>query len=279
MEKITIDGIPVYTSDKLKEQLKDFINKIGSPKSKQILIQLIDDGVIIPIINEQSILRKLIMWIRKQNNRLDRLFGFARGGKCYVIFSTRHTNKDVVNTALHEAIHIAHRQFPEKFSKLNMSIYLDFYSYFYKELFKAENYNVKEFTQFVEKLTTNWFYGDLLYTSFKDYTTLSDDQIEKLFNDILYVFKKNFDYKKMKFKIKMLLNTSYRKLFNNIDNKVGVYQEIYNPAEIICVLSTINPEHPNVIKSLKMIAPGKKPIITKLTKKIYKGKYFNKKMI
>jgi hypothetical protein len=279
MEKIIIEGIPVYTSDKLKEQLKDFINKMGSPKSKQILIQLIDDGVIIPIINEPNILRKLIMWIRKQDNYLDRLYGFARGGKCYVIFAPNHSNKVLVDATLHEVIHVAHHQFPKKFNQLNMSIYLNFYSYFYKELFKADNYNVKEFIQFVEKLTTDRFYVDLLYMSIKDYTKLSDDEIENTFKDIIYTFKiRNFDRSKITFKIKMLLNASYRKLFNNIDYRAGVYQEIRNPGEIICVLSTINPEHPNVIKSLKMIESDKEPLITKVTKKIYKGKYLKNRL-
>lgn len=276
MEKIKVwnNTIPVYTSDELKEKLKDFIDKRGYPKSKKILIQLIDDGIIIPIINEQSILRKLIMLIRRQHNNLDYLYGFQENGKCYVIFSKYHTTKELVETTLHESIHISHRQFPEIFSKLNMPIYLDFYSYFYKELFKADKYKEKDFNLFVEKLTTNWFYGDLLYNSFKDYTKLSDYQIKEVFEKIHFIFEmSNFNADKVPFQITMLLNATYRKLFTGIDHYSGVFQEIYNPAEIICVLSTINPEHPNVIKSLKMISPMKKPVIHKLTKK-YISKMF-----
>jgi len=273
MEKIIIDGIAMYTSDELKEKLKDFINKSGSTRSKGILIQLIDDGVIIPIINEQNILRKLLMKIRKQRP-IDYLFGFAANGKCYVIFLPHHTTQDLVDTALHESLHVAHRQFPEKFTQLNMSIYLDFYSYFYKELFKADNYNPKYFSIFIENLAyKGWFQGDLLYSAFKDYTKLSINQIQEAFGQVLYVYRKDFNYSNFSFHIKMLLNAAYREVFNNIDHQVGVYQEIYNPAEIICVLSTIHPEHPNVIKSLKLIVPDRKPATDSLPKKLMKGKF------
>ena len=55
-----------------------------------------------------------------------------------------------------------------------------------------------------------------------------------------------------------------------MDYQAGVIQELWSSSEIIAILSTINPNHSNVIKSLKLIKPGKKPVIKDLARKIVK---------
>ena len=67
-----------------------------------------------------------------------------------------------------------------------------------------------------------------------------------------------------------MIRKTYRQLFKGMDYQAGVAQEIWNPSEIIAILSTIKPNHPNVIKSLKLIKPGKKPVIKDLARKIVK---------
>jgi hypothetical protein len=130
-----------------------------------------------------------------------------------------------------------------------MPIYLDFYSYFYKELFKADKYKKKDFNLFVEKLTTNLFYGDILYASFKDYTKLSDHQIEEIFEKIHLIFEMtNFDSNKVPFQITMLLNETYR-------NKPIVIQtpngEFHKP-----IIKQLLDEPHNIMKGWEHIEAG-----------------------
>jgi hypothetical protein len=259
MEKIILKGVPVYTSDELKEQLKNMIDKKGSPASKELLIKLIDNQVIIPIINEPSKLKQIILKIRRKHPFLQH--GFALNGKAYVIFSKGHSSKDIIDTALHEVLHISHRQNIKKFTLINKNVYNEFYSHFYKKLFNTKNYNQKSFDNFLNGLYNGNYNTQLIYDAFQDY--IKEEKIEEMLNLIFKIWdaSDNDTYHKLPANIVFwTLRKTYRDLFKTVDYQTGVGQELWNPAEIICVLSTINPEHPNVIKSLKIIKPGKQPL-------------------
>jgi hypothetical protein len=272
MEKIILRGVPVYTSDKLRDELKTMIDKEGNNLSKELLIQLVDNQVIIPVINEPNVLKQFIMKIRKQDPYLQ--YGFALNGKAYVILNKGISPKDIIDTALHEVLHIAHRQETNKFTVINKNIYHEFYYYFYKKLFNAKEYDSNLFDKFLNDLYGGMFNSQSLYDAFKDHSKLSKNKIEEIMNLIFKIWdaSDNGTYDKLPANIVFwTLRKTYRSLFKTIDYQTGVGQELWNPAEIICVLSTINPEHVNVIKSLKLITPGKKAIL----KKIISNKHFN----
>jgi len=271
MEKIILKGIPVYTSDELKEKLKSLIQKIGMPTSKALLIKLVDDGVLVPVINESAKIKQLLMKIKKQHPLIN-LGGTTQDGVGYVIFGPKSTNKRAVRSALHEMIHVSHQQFPNKFHFLNMPLYVKFYSYYYKQLFEAKSYDQELFTKFIKKLIkdseSTYIYWDLylklLKSAFVKHTSLSKQQfqdrvilIAKSIENIL-----NSQYGIDNYNLAaVLLRKTYRYLFKGMASDTGVGQELWVPGEIIAVLSTINPDHPNVIKSLELIKPGKKPVI------------------
>jgi len=264
MEKITLYGVTVYTNDELKKKLKVMISQKGHSSSKEILFKLIDDGLLIPVITEPNKIKQLLIKIRRKTHVFN-ILGTTQTGKCFVILSSSFKSKDIVDTALHETCHLAHRQFPKKFNEINNSIYIRFYSYFYKELFEAKSYDIKIFASFLNKVNNNIFEGELLFKAFKDHTMLSENRIEYRINMLYDILDAISDGKLnlvsgRSFAI-MLLRKTYRKLFKDMDYHTGVGQELWNPPEIICVLSTINPDHPNVIKSLELIKPGKKPVI------------------
>jgi hypothetical protein len=221
------------------------------------------------------------MKIRRQQPLLD-IRGTMSNGVCYVIFHDKIPQKWIVNTSLHEVIHLAAFQSPQKFWSINISLYTKYYAHFYKLLFESRLYDKERFKKFVEKLLNDEFQSDYIYPetyfkllgdAFKDYTVLPEhafhSRLKLLWRSIVETVEisdKIYHYNL----VYALLRKTYRDLFKGMDYTAGVGQELYNSSEIICILSTINPEHPNVIKSLKLIVPGKKPVITKLIKKIAK---------
>lgn len=281
MEKIILKGVPVYTSDELKEKLKKMIKKIVGGETRTILILLIDNNMLVPIINESNKLKQLIMKIRRQQPLLN-IQGVMDNGVCYVIFHDNIPDKWIVNTSLHEIIHLASFQSPQKFGTINMSLYMKYYAHFFKLLFESKSYDKEILRKFVEKLVNEEFEGGYLYPetyynllgdAFKDYTVLPKESFKsrrillwRCVVETLEISDKMYHYNL----VYTLLRKTYRDLFKGMDYTAGVGQELYFPSEIISILSTINSEHPNVIKSLELIVPGKKPVVKNLIKKIFK---------
>jgi len=279
MEKLIVKGVPVYTSDEMKEQLKELIKKYGKPVSKKLMIQLVDDGMLIPITNEASKIKQLIMKIRRQQPLIG-INGITENGIAYVIFSDKMSHKMIVKTSLHEIIHVAHMQSPNKFHKINLPLYIKFYSYYYKELFEAKSYDKELFNKFIKKLIKDSYggythystYYVILESAFIKHTTLPKQQLQNRVDLIVDLIHKmsNSDYTPHYNIAAALLRKTYRHLFKGMDYTTGVGQELWSPGEIIAVLSTINSDHPNVIKSLKLIQPGKKPELKNVIKRLIK---------
>ena len=276
MEKLILYGVPVYTSNEMKEQLKVIIQKHGSPSSKKLVFKFINDGNLTPIINEPNKLKQLMMKVRRINPIHSH--GFAGNGGAYVLFDPNLTSKIISNTALHELVHLSHIQFPKEFHSLNMPLYVKFYTYFYKHLFEANGYDKKSFIKFLKAITqptefTHWdVFEKTLYNAFKDYTSLPHIKFKNKIELIQSLIDNNWYAKADYYNVAIAtLRSTYRHLFKGMDYTSGMGQELWKPGEIIAILSTINPDHPNVIKSLKLIKPNKDTKIQVLNKKIIKG--------
>ena len=276
MEKIILSGIPVYTSEKLRDQFKKMIDKKGDPTSKKLLIELVDTKILIPVINEPNKLKQLIMKIRKIKPIF--VLGNTWKGKAYVIFHPNQSPQTTIDTALHEVMHVSHRQNPKQFNSINMNIYVQFYSFYIKELFKTDIIDKNIFIEFIKRLTDIKYvyystYDTLLPDMVRDHSRLKHKQIkeraESLASSVFNYLDKNIFKLDNRF-VGIPMRKTYRYLFKTVDYQSDLGQELYNPAEIICILSTIKPDHPNIIKSLKLIKPGKKPIIKNINKKIIK---------
>ena len=279
MEKIKLYGVDVYTSEELQEKFKNFINKHGPPVAKDLLINLVDEKVLIPIINEPSKLKQLIMKIRRRKPMMVLGTAVPKTGVAYVIYHKSFSPQHIVDVAFHEVIHIAYIQFPKEFNAINMPLYIRFYSYYYKEYFEANGYDKKMFAKFLGEIvgrstiTYNRTFRGLLGSAFKDYTRLPEEKFSHRIELLIAVMDQyqsdltQLDYYNLAL---ALLRKTYRHLFKGMDYTSGPVQEIWSPSEIIAILSTIKPNHPNVIKSLKLIKPGKKPVIKDLARKIVK---------
>ena len=261
MEKIILLGVPVYTSNELKDQLKKTIIKTGSGISKEIMINFVDKNILVPVINEPSKIKQLIMILRRKKP-IQFILGVTSESskKCYIIFSENINSKRILETSLHEIIHLSSSLHPSKFSDINMSIYKKFYSYYYKELFETKTYDEQLFNKFLKNLVYNieWN-GDILFSAFKNYTKLDMSRIEKRMKVISIILEEILKSEEFDWPVSdddfvlFLLRKTYRKLFGNMDYISAVGQELIYPDEIISILSTINPEHPNVIKSLNLL--------------------------
>lgn len=279
MEKIILRGVSVYTSDELKEKLKTIIKRHGLPESKILLLEMVDSNMLVPIINEPSKLKQLIMKIRRQKPLLN-IYGLAHQGKAYIILSHdfKVSEKKLMFTALHETTHVAMQLSPAEFNKINRSLYIAFYGHYYKLFFEAKNFDQKLFIKFIDRILKTEIeysmyastYSNLLKSAFAEYTNLTksafNDRIEYLLNIAFMIW--DGDSQKHYELALALLRRTYRDLFKGMDYTAGIGQELYFPSEIIAILSTINADHPNVIKSLKLVKPGKQVTLKKLTKKL-----------
>lgn len=266
MEKIILKGISVYTSDELKEKLKKFISKQGSSSSIDILIKLVDNETLVPVINEPSVLKQLIMKIRRQKP-LTNILGAATKGVGYVVFHDSlpglKLSSYVVKTSLHEMMHVAFQKFPEKFSKINFNIYEKFYSYLYKDFFETKTYDKELFEKFLTRFIkdsiegiTYWeTYSKLLRLAFINHTSLPKDSINQRIELLMNTVEDLLDNNPVnRYNLLIaLIRKTYRSLFTTFDYLASAGQELYVPSEIISILSTINPDHNNVIKSLKLL--------------------------
>jgi hypothetical protein len=157
-----------------------------------------------------------------------------------------------------------------------MDIFVNFYSYYFKLLFKAEGYNKQIFSTIIKKLTDpDYFdlsvYDELLPEAFKGYSKVSENQIKVICESLINSSINWWENDIFKFDNRFVgipMRKTYRIMFKGVDYQSGVGQELWNPAEIVCVLSTINPNHPNIVKSLKLITPGKKLAIKNIKKLI-----------
>jgi hypothetical protein len=260
-EKIEIYEIPFYTDDVLKEKFRLLLKQKGGPMTKELLVSFVDSNHLVPIINNKpGIIRRFIMKLRNEKPDTP-FFGIAMRGIAYVIFDRQITkDTEIVETALHELVHVSAMRNQKAFIRINDSFYERFYSYYYKELFEAKGYDKKYLTDFINQLNTkrwsNDTYDRILYSAFRDYSELPEESFESrifLVKRIINTFLRNSSRYPYYNHALALIRKTYRKLFKNMDYTAGVGQELFAPDEIIAILSTINPSHPNVVKSLKLL--------------------------
>lgn len=262
MKKIIKHGVPLYTSDELNDKLKEFISKSRvSEKIKELLYKFIEQGILTAVINEQSKLKRLIMKLKRIRPMIYQ-YGFADDYGTYILFNPGTSPREIVDTALHELIHFTFRQSPKKFTSINMKLCSQFYTILYTELFKTKKYDQKKFSLFLfDFFMKDTYNNNLLIEAFKDYSPLSEKEIDNLMNMIFKVWdynEKNEAYKVPENNIvKLALEKAYMTLFKGMDQESIVGQELYKEHEIIAILSTINPNHPNVIKTLEITKPEK----------------------
>jgi hypothetical protein len=183
-----------------------------------------------------------------------------------------------MDLTLHEAVHYAYIQSPSNFISSNKKLLEEFYLTFFKLYFDTENYDKNAFKIVLDKIfnpSTVYYntYYELIPNAFRSYSNIKNDKIlkERVVNLWKYVY--NAIEASEVFEnttIQKYMRATYKIMFNAVDYGSIHGQELYLPDEIISILSTITPNHPNVIKSLKLIVPGKSTMIKNRLKRIIK---------
>jgi hypothetical protein len=258
---VTVVGLRFETNKKLKDRFKVLLNQKGGPMTKELLINFVDNNILVPIISSPGIIKKFIMAIRGEKPQSP-FYGvtISREERAYVVFDPVFKEKDIVDTALHEVVHVSYIKYTKEFTRINNALYMQFYSYYFKEYFEASSYNKTDLEAFLNDLNSlkwNWrTYDRYLYNAFHSYSELPEEQFDSrlaLLKSIVYTYL----YRTSRFPhyniALALIRKTYRHLFKNMDYTAGVGQELFAPNEIVAILSTISSSHQNVIKSLKLL--------------------------
>lgn len=261
MKKLTVRGITVYTSDDLKNQLKEIIEKQSPNYLTKIYTNLVDKDKLVPIEIEKHLIQKLLNKIRR--HKLSNIVGTLENKTMYVILHKFLSEKELMSIIVHESIHYVELINFSKFHSINFNIYQKFYEAVYINYLESDTYDKQQFTKFITKLVlqrkssiikeSNY---EFLFLAFKNNTRLDEKTLEKKMYSLWDYINKTIDNKYINHKYPLISNAirkAYIELVNKFDYKIMVGQEIYNPGEIICILSELNIKHPNVVKTLSLL--------------------------
>jgi hypothetical protein len=261
MEKVTVYGFTAYTSQELRDRLKSIISRYGG-ELKNILFNLVDNKLVVPIILHKNVLQQFLNKIRK--NKLYQILGTFDGDTMYIITPEKVLLKKVYYTVVHECIHYVSRKYVQQFFNINKRTIFLFYETFFKLYLQSDRYDKFLFSKFIARLLIHHNTKiisvstyNLIELAFEKYTKLkTKDFYEKM--EILtdFIFDQLNDkniYIDSYREIYLTLEKTYKILFKKTDPDTGLGQELYSPSEIIAVLSTINQNHPDILKTLELL--------------------------
>ena len=261
MEKYKIYGFNVYSNDKIQTELLNIIELNSSSIVKDLLIKLIKTKKLVPVILDKNILHKLLRKIRR--HKFTDILGTATKDRIYIFWNKNISSKHIIETIIHECMHFAAVTNYNLFFKINEKIFYEFYTNFYKEYLDSKLFDKEKLIKFIILLgkQDKGYYIDGNYyrnieKGFEKYTRLNRKEFETRITEMLKYIDGIFDGKRINAKyieIAFLIKKIYKQLFNGIDDRTYVGQEMYAPSEIISMLSTININHPNITKTLQII--------------------------
>lgn len=264
IKKYKVRGITVYSTPKLNEDLKEIVMSSKFPSQyRSIFLKLIENEKLVAVTTTKNLLQKLLKKITRHRFDYD-VLGTTTSKRMYIFADEfkNVTTSHVINTIIHESIHFAFFQNYSQAFKINLKLFFDFYADFYKEYLQSSKFDNKLFNTFLSKLGVQdktAQYRDSNYKflddSFRPYSQLNEQEFDKRMIDLMnYIFKYDSTRNGKFPKIAALIKRTYRKNFGGFDNNSYVGLEMYYPSEIISVLSSINLNHPNVAKTLKILS-------------------------
>lgn len=272
-----IEGLQLYSSEKLKESfLRSFLKSGRGKPIYSNIEKMISNNLIIPCYLSKNLFRLVKHKIMGAEQKSILGFYYIRERKVYVLidnsislFGTASNDK-LVSTTMHECMHLCAGRYRIKFLALYKPILHTFYQNVFKGIFKAkEPINPTKIITFMSKFENSpprdinkslGQYSRILEDEIADKTTLSKQEFRKTLVDYFVSLKIsmiNFAYF-MKVYGKFLhiyrpLYSAYEQTFGKRNTYTTVFQELYVPSEVICVLSEMIPTSSIIKKAFKIM--------------------------
>lgn len=265
-QELTLDGKKVYTSESLRENVKKIAKKF-LPKSFKLISTLVDDGRLIPIFLTKNLKNYLISRKKIKTGSL----GTTRGNKIYIFLDRFYSllklssiNEKKLSVIIsHELVHLSDHKNPKRFFQINYKIFFDFYVEFFSNYLAVDYKFIKTETisGIIKRIYNSHKKGlinfrEIYYSVFNSLEKKSSYE-NKEFQEMYDEFINYLDTQYVSFshsvptKIWEAGRLAYIKISGG--NNETLAQEFWNPAEIIAVLSEINPNSTNIIKSMNLL--------------------------
>jgi len=267
LEEITIEGQKVYTSKTLKDNSKYAVKTTFSKQTALILIRLISTGTITPVFISKGIIDYIIKRRKIKSHNL----GLAFKGKGYVFVDTLYQKykltsvdeKFLAKILIHETMHIADHLNLKSFVKVNHELLTDFWKAFFTSYLELSGTIPNNIFDHIIKYQINirtvskWSEGEMYFPVFEKlekYSSLDEKDYQLAFDNLLKFFDLVYTAQSGKsipseiFKAK---DYAYIKVAGDKSDTFG--SELWSLSEILSVISEINPNHSNVVKTLRVL--------------------------
>jgi len=276
----TLNGMELYSSDKLRQKYINAMYKISKVKPVAPDIErLIDQGKVVPCWINKGIFR-LAIFKRLAPYSDQGIAGFFTP-KTKQVFILMDNNikwgfaKDKVlsNLMLHELMHMASDKFKNNFISMFFSEFIKYYNALFEEIFKTQDNNITNESKIITRyLFKNFEYKDSTSAELEKYiklisqllrtkSSLSSDEFNSVLTDFYHYIKLYFqDLNSLHNQIRKFshiyagLTKGYINGLDVVNNMSFCSQELFYPSEIIAMYIELykgSPSKPfSVIKKL-----------------------------
>lgn len=263
-EEIEFQGMKLYTNNKLKENVKNVSKKYLTKIASTIVTRLLDSGEIIPVFKSKNIINYL------KNKKKENKLGTTYEGRIYLFLDEFYSlvklstinEKFLASILLHELIHAAEQKNKSLFLRINLNYFIQFYKYFFSYYLKVDDkkINDKIFIDLIKRINDSQKKGFINFNIYipvfkylEEFTKLSDEEYEERYNTLINYLDDAFEkYQKVvPGDIWRAGEYAYNKFAGGKNETLG--QEFWSPSEIISITSEINPKHPSIDNTLKIL--------------------------
>jgi hypothetical protein len=272
-----IEGMKLYSSEKLKKAFLLSFSKSGRGKPIYPSIEkMVNSDLITPCYLSKNLYRLFKHKMTGGQNKTIMGFYYLHNKKVYVLIDNNinifgsASNDLIVSTTMHECMHLCAGRFRSKFISLFKPVLKKFYENAFTGIFKLKSpMNTEKIINFImrfenstpkviNKELSNYF--RLLEKEMKDITSLNEKEFRKVLTDYIVSIKISMTSFPVFVKVyrKYLhifgpLHKSYEQTFGKRNKYTTVFQELYAPSEVICVLSEMAPTTSIIKKAFKLM--------------------------
>jgi hypothetical protein len=267
-EVIKYGGVEFYTNEKLRQKFIMTLLKNTPTKSHKTIIKLINEKIIIPAFLTKSTLSYYLKHFftsqetQEKKNKFYGAYGFyaIKDKKIFVLIDTGYKiltwvpDHHLAAVTLHESMHMAAKQDPTKFMRVNVVPLYQYYSNFLGKIFDMKGNDKKsilDWVMYIQGYESNKHtlkldvYSDKILKAVKPYSKLSESEIEEKVSQIVhYTFKTHgANSSELRNTIRSYPNVyyslmgAYQKAFK-IKVDTIAYQELFTVSEVLSMLAT-----------------------------------------